>query len=253
MNLDRFAAKGAIYAKISITPTQSIHVFNTHLQSSSTTASLASIQSPATPNEALNDSNHSQVSSAVANDTPTIRLHQLAALKEFIDEVTKGSPNDPILLCGDMNVNSRQCKSTGKTHSEEYQTMCRILKGDVIVTGSRGNPLMSIHPVRLNLRDIIYEACGNEHPITFGDVMEPGKDPRPRETVLTSADGIGACGSIDYIFWMTDRHKDKEVAAAKSKGVSISQCTVDTKTTRVERFFVDNEPFTQMSGNGFLF
>ncbi|KAJ3413157.1 hypothetical protein HDV05_008360 [Chytridiales sp. JEL 0842] len=248
---DRFTAKGAIYARISITPSQHVHVFNVHMQSSATTSSLSSIQSPDSAVEASNNSLNS--SNTTTTDSVTgIRLLQMAALKDFIDDCMRNNPGEPAIVAGGLNVNARSCKASGKSHSDEYVTMMRLLKGDIIVTGGHSNQIPT-NPLRLNVSDLIYEANGKEHPITYGDVVEPGKDHRPVETTLTASDGLGACGSIDYILWLTERNRnstardhesDEERSVIKSNN---GKAVLDLKGTRVERFLVEGEPFTQLS------
>jgi endonuclease/exonuclease/phosphatase family metal-dependent hydrolase len=247
---DRFTAKGAIYAKINLTPTQSVHVFNTHLQSSSTNSSLSSIQCPDTPVEASNNSLNS-TSSTSADSASGIRLIQLSTMKEFIDDCMRNSPGEPAILAGGMNVNARSCRASGKAHSDEYATMMRLLKGDIIVTGAH-TTAPPAHPMRLNVHDLIYESSGREHPITYGDVFEPGKDYRPVETALTAGDGLGSCGSIDYVLWLTERirvprDQDQEETDRNIVRSNSGKTHVDLKSTRVERFQVDGEPFTQLS------
>ncbi|KAJ3328305.1 hypothetical protein HDU76_010193 [Blyttiomyces sp. JEL0837] len=279
---DRYAAKGAIYAKINVSPTQSMHVFNSHLQSSSPTASLSAINP-----EASNKSSFNGAVGAPGKDaTHAIRLSQIAALKEFIDDCIRNNRNEPVILAGDFNVNSRANRGTGRGHSEEYMTMLRLLRGEVVLattaqmsqqssasassnaalngnsrpssaatngTAVDNNQKESIQklPIRLNVHDLIYEANGKEHPVTFGDVVDPARDLRPKETALTAPDGLGACGSIDYVFWLTE----KQPANANANGADDANkakqdpnnFAIDLKLTRVEKFLVESEPFTQLS------
>ena len=81
--LRRFSAKGAIYAKVEIDKNRTLHVFNTHLQTSY------------------------ERDPSMKDSSVLVRLNQLQALKDFIDECTRDKkPEEPILLMGDFHVNA---------------------------------------------------------------------------------------------------------------------------------------------------
>ncbi|KAJ3174550.1 hypothetical protein HK101_010951 [Irineochytrium annulatum] len=267
---DRYCAKGAIYAKI-VLGNQNIHIVNTHLQSSSTNTSVTSLQQlhglgtnqPQTPN-----TESEMTSFALAS---TARHYQILALKEFIDDCTRSKPpHEPLLVMGGFNVNARPTRVNGRGHSDEYINLMRVLTGEVGVpplTGSMpsARPLPNIFkPIPMRVRDVALEACAGEHPITFGDVLDAGRDHRPREVVLSSPEALGCCASIDYILWMgnqnqwggdlsdecaggADDEDDVSVKMRKSTIDDSKAIAVDIKSTRIERFLVDGEPYTQLS------
>ncbi|KAJ3216513.1 calcium calmodulin-dependent protein kinase type 1G [Dinochytrium kinnereticum] len=269
---DKYCAKGAIYAKISITPHHYVHVINTHLQSSSANASLISLDSTS--------------ASSSEKDVASVRMQQIQALKEFIDDCVRkhGSEDDLFIVTGGLNINARASKSRGRQHSKDYQDMVQVLTGRVshetkehssrssspmpTVSVARRQPGHSAQtpkpapgPVLMDLCDVPYEAFQGEHPVTFGDVVDPGKDSRPRETVLTATEALGACASIDYILCLSrksyergsrspvvrdDARKVSE-APVKQKVLADKRVVVNISETRIEKFTVTGEAFTQLS------
>ncbi|RKP21726.1 Pkinase-domain-containing protein, partial [Rozella allomycis CSF55] len=175
INTDRFTAKGAIHAHIQISDDLRIHIFNTHLQSSPSV--VVDLNDPVVTN----------------------RQKQLQELREMmINSVKQFGDSDPIILVGDMNVNSRFSKTIGR-HSPEYSQMMNILKYGRITGEATSQDTI------LQFNDLLYERY-NEHPITFGDSGEEGivayKDGQKRiaEKTLTEKSAVGCCQSIDYLF-----------------------------------------------------
>lgn len=198
-----------------------MHVFTTHLQSSY-------------------DANIT-----LSEPSVIIRLQQLCMLKEFVDECTKRrQKKEPIVILGDMNVNSRRTKENGRQDSDEFAIMSKILRGEMnfnelathyghSVSSSTSN-LNNINNAEMIVLDVMAESLG-EHPITYGDVTD-FVTKSPKETVLTAIDGLASCGSIDYIFSLIPL-RDYESGLYE----------VNKKLTKVEPFFVNGEPFTQLS------
>ncbi|RKO84414.1 Endonuclease/exonuclease/phosphatase, partial [Blyttiomyces helicus] len=222
MHSDRFSAKGAVYAKIAVSPTVHIHVFTTHMQSTY------------------------EANATLTDPSVVVRLNQIVSFKEFIDDCTRGKPaGEPILILGDMNVNARRTPGQGQD-SEEYQLMMRILRGEITSApvpaplGVAPNPTAKpIAPVRFRVHDLALASYG-EHPITFGDVVD-FESRVPRETALTAPECLRSCGSIDHVLWLNsvddaDLNKD-------AKGIK-----VDIAGTKVQKFMVEGEPFSQLSG-----
>lgn len=226
----RFSAKGALYAKIALTPQYCIHVFTTHLQSTY------------------------EKDVGIMDPSVVVRLNQIAMLKEFIDDCTRSKPaHEPIFLMGDMNTNGREASGSGK-HSEEYNIMNKILQGEIApsnipsmgptnslsttsnITASLSN-LMS-KTIRYQMHDLAYEAYG-QHPVTYADVTDHSSK-TPRETVLTAADDLGGCCSFDYIIWMNQAEHN-----AMNKD---NFCTIKQNATKVDKFLIEGQPFTQISG-----
>lgn len=94
--IDGWAAKQVIYAKIQISPTFFVHVFTTHMQASYY-------------------DNHATIN--VINDQA--RATQVQEMADFIKQKTEGSPY-PVLITGDFNIDS-------KGETAEYQYMMQTL------------------------------------------------------------------------------------------------------------------------------
>ncbi len=217
---DRMSNKGAIYAKIAITPSMSIHVFNTHLKSSV---------------DAKNGVNDPSV---------IVRLHQICALKEFMDDNIRGkAAHEPIFLMGDMGLNGRVAADNGK-HSEDYNVMIKILRGDINIAkeineafyASGGSPgqkrARQYPPIKLGCRDLNYD-FSKEHPITYGDV-ESFESMTPREIALTSPDKLGSCVCADYMLQLNFTGQESPL--------------LEIKDAAVDKFLVAGNPFSQLSG-----
>lgn len=211
---DRFSAKGAIYAKITVSTTSIIHVFTSHLQCR---------QENTTPEQ---------------DPSTQVRLQQCIMLKEFIDECCKNKgPNEPIFVLGDFNINSRKSKGSGFFTSDEYITMMRVLRGefsDLSQSMLPPNP-----PILMKCNDVTFEAI-KQHPVTYGDVGN-FDTMAPVDTVLTSEFGWKACACTDYILWLNfatgeDFNKGKK-----------SEPTVEMNQTKVHKFLVEGYPFGQLS------
>lgn len=89
--IDSWAAKQVIYAKVQVSPTFFVHVFNTHMQASYY-------------------DNHESIN--VINDKA--RATQVQEMADFIKQKTDGSPY-PALITGDFNIDSR-----GETNEYKY-------------------------------------------------------------------------------------------------------------------------------------
>jgi len=184
----------------------------------------------------------------ITDPSVSVRLNQLCSLKEFVDECIKHrAAGEPILLMGDMNVNSRPSPKDGVESSEEYNLMHKILTGEisqpptggVLGVSSRSSALYVPRP--LKVLDVLYKRFG-EHPITFGDVTDT-KSMTPAETVLTSEEGLATCGSIDYIFSLDVADASQDVSPDFKEFA-----TIDISSSRIEKFLVEGEPYTQLSG-----
>ncbi|ORX53707.1 hypothetical protein BCR36DRAFT_284556, partial [Piromyces finnis] len=254
---DRFYSKGALYARILCSPNKEINLFNTHLQSGISNT---------------NNTEGVNLSDALV----VTRCKQLMALKSFIDSCTENS-NGPILLAGDMNVNSRRSFKNGND-SEEYILMKKILAGEwvavinhhdttTVSTASKsqnggmntvskvigGNKKFTDTVPRYKVTDLVYESYG-KHPITKGDV-ESFETMKPTETILTSTSSLWTCLSVDYLFLM--EHKDNtnpnnnyssnsQYNNEKEKESKID-ITVNTERTQVNKFLTSSREYTQLS------
>ncbi|PVV03688.1 hypothetical protein BB560_001822 [Smittium megazygosporum] len=165
---DALSLKGALYAKVQI-PGQAengtaaeqgdaaggdnnytLHLFATHTQAS-----------------------YGQIDKA--QKSIEVRAKQLATLSKFIIstlEKHQGSEKEPVLLVGDMNVDSRAHvlgdypyeidERDGKESSAEYLRMIDILSGKTSETSGS-----SLKQNRLFVTDVLYKAL-DYHPVTSG-------------------------------------------------------------------------------------
>jgi len=95
--IDSWAAKQVIYAKVQVTPHYFVHVFTTHMQASYY-------------------DNHESIN--VINDKA--RATQVQEMSDFIKMKTEGSPY-PVIITGDFNIDSVQ-------ENGEYQYMINTLR-----------------------------------------------------------------------------------------------------------------------------
>jgi len=186
--IDGWAAKQVIYAKIQITGTFFLHVFNTHLQASYFDS----------------HENHNKI-----NDFA--RADQVSEMAAFIEKKTSGSPY-PILVTGDFNINSREVGSPNN-ETREYKYMMETLDP----TGTRLRDLLKeeyngIHPI----------TYGDVHEQVSGDKITY----IPRETLLThTADHC--CGlSIDYVFF-GDTESNKSANVLEVVSAKVEEFLVD--------------------------
>ncbi|CAI2170394.1 411_t:CDS:2 [Funneliformis geosporum] len=218
---DRFSNKGALYAKIELSPKDVIHLFMTHTQASYISAPPLTEKSVIT------------------------RQEQLFHFRKFIDKCTLNDHlEEPIILVGDLNVNSRPRPNSPDINGDtaEYLNMIKILSGEGIEanqidkSASLDERLYNNSKI-VKIIDTLKERYGN-HPITFGDViLDDNGTIIPRETVLTGKDDLLSQASLDYILLLGDQSKQR--------------IWVDIPRTRVEEFFVNNAssyPFSQLSG-----
>ncbi|CAG8500426.1 6129_t:CDS:2 [Acaulospora colombiana] len=163
---DRLSAKGALYVKIELAKDQFIHLFSTHTQASY-------VASP-----------------PLSDKSVLVREQQIFLLRQFIDKaiVSRRSSHEPIILVGDLNVNSRPLldpsdPSSVKGDSQEYLNMVKILSGEGIREDSH---VRYSNEKMIGVRDVIKEHYGI-HPITFADVLKDNDGKMiPREVILTS-------------------------------------------------------------------
>ncbi|KYQ92877.1 putative sphingomyelinase [Tieghemostelium lacteum] len=222
---DMLASKGVLYCKIKLPNHQLIHLFTTHLQ--------ASYINP----NALTDTN-------VRNDG--VRTVQLNQLREFILEKTYQDAH-PIILAGDLNVDARVAKDNGKSDSPAYLEMLDIL--------SKPNPKYTkdcvLEKLSLNTDGLLYSIHDSlksdigVHPPTVGDIYYK-KDSMdrlnklPRETELTNKNDYMCMKRLDYILFF-----DRQFTYNNS--LPSTSIIYKQNSTKVEPFFIDGFPFTQLS------
>ena len=208
-----------MYAKIELAQKNIIHLFMTHTQASYVSAP------PLTDKSVL------------------VRQEQLSLFRKFIDECTLNAlPEEPIILVGDMNVNSRPQPNSSDINgdTDEYLNMIKILSGEgieanQIETSASPDKRLYNNSKIVSVKDMLKERY-KHHPITFGDVIVADDGTvNPKETVLTGKDDLLAQASLDYILLI-------DVEQSKQRVI------IDVQRTRVEEFFVNDAPITQLSG-----
>ncbi len=166
----------------------------------------------------------------------SVRLSQICALKEFVDDcIFDKGPRDVVLVMGDFNVNANH------EDTFEYEMMLNILRGKVTNSNDRAKSTTSHHkiisfdPMQFEVKDMLVDRYGT-HPITYGDVDASGQ---PVESVLTTQERLGCRESVDYTFLLRG-----------SEDVGDGGIVIDHKSTRVEKFQVEGEEFSHLSGKG---
>lgn len=136
------------------------------------------------------------------------RRLQLQQLREFVYLTTHDTGF--VLVLGDLNVDSRESVKANpfpEVELDDYQVMTEIMGPGTV--------------------DLAYVAYG-EHPITFGKRKSDGE---PDETVLSDKAEQGGEFSLDYLFLLN----------------STPEVRIKPNSTRVAEFYVQNQPFTQVS------
>ena len=172
---DWYAEKGVLYCLVQTGPSQDhyMHLFCTHMQAT-----------------------YDEKGKIISQN---VRREQTMQAVEFINKCVNNRDEWPIVICGDMNVQSRKSPLDG-SDSEEYIDVMKILRDGL---GLRGELL----------RDLAKEIDGSTHPVTYGDsVIELDGSIHPKEMALTDVVGLknhkSQCNqSLDKIFWIpsTDR------------------------------------------------
>ena len=169
INADWLARKGALYARIQLKRDVCVHVFTTHLQADyevNTHHPRGNL-----PNQQMRQS----------------QMHTLAG---FIRRKTlpylRSNPTWPVILMGDLNINSRAGPTDG-TDGPEYLGALRI-----------------INDAGFEVHDLLKESHNGQHPITICDSLKtPGGALIPTEPQLTPHNEFHLRRSIDYILLLT--------------------------------------------------
>ncbi|KNE67098.1 CAMK/CAMK1 protein kinase [Allomyces macrogynus ATCC 38327] len=176
----RFAAKGALYARIAVTDQCHLHVVTTNLQKSGS------------PDFTL------------ASPEAVVRQTQLAQLRAFVKQQTADKrATEPILMFGDLNLNaipSARDQRRGLAVTDEYTQMMRILRGEW------SRPIDNMHACDeflstdardkdpMPLRDLLLDQYGR-HPVTYSG---HGIDVH---AVSTNNPDVGINHAVDYALW----------------------------------------------------
>jgi len=161
--IDSWAAKQVIYAKVQIADTLFLHIFNTHLQASYF-------------------DNHED--SNKINDFA--RADQVTEMADFIRKKTCNSPH-PTLLTGDFNINSREPGSPSCETAEYKQMMAKLDPSGVWLRDLLKEANNGLHPITYG---------------DFCEQVESGVVKKiPTETLLTHTADYCCAQSIDYILF----------------------------------------------------
>lgn len=231
---DQLSAKGALHALLEVAsddasaPTQHVHVFCTHLQSSYYPAKgLLS--------EGFIKSN-------------AIRVAQIAALKGFIESCIANDSHDALLV-GDLNVNARQHTHGSDEHERAdaqfggFNGAARVEVADdhEFHVSSHYHELLDTlaspaYTIFDTLRDASESIGLHAHPVTIGDVIMHGEKIEPREILLTDEHDLRCRQCLDYIFVLQ-----------RANAESGTHVDVDAELhphTYVERFAIESEGVT---------
>ncbi|KAN0008944.1 hypothetical protein ACTFIU_010226 [Dictyostelium citrinum] len=246
---DMLSSKGVLYTKIKVVPTGSsnddenfIHLFTTHMQASYAPKSDGSktVKASATQDQASNYKNDN------------IRLIQLNQLREFIFEKTF-KDKSKIILAGDLNVNGRVSKDDPKD-GESYLQMLELLSHTDQRDLPTGKKIFSI-------QDLLRDDFNGEHPPTVGDIklLKDKQQEIPLETVLTNPNDFGCMKRLDYIL-LFNREFETSMDGGDEVSFKVPSPTQLPKqsqhksvvtplkgSTKVDPFFIQGFPFTQLS------
>jgi hypothetical protein len=166
--IDFYASKQVIYAKIEISAARFVHVFTTHMQASY-----------------YENEDHVNVK----NDS--IRYTQVQEMIDFAREKVGADTQSPIIISGDFNAPARDEPHDGTKSSRVYVEMMNLIRST-----------FSDHLVA----DALHESVG-EHPVTYGDVIfdVASGSRRPRELVLTNTADYCCQLCIDYMIWLAPK------------------------------------------------
>ncbi|KAF2069907.1 hypothetical protein CYY_008778 [Polysphondylium violaceum] len=257
---DMLASKGVLYTKIQTSPDKMIHLFTTHLQ--------ASYAHPEVPGQVATSTTTATANPNIKNDS--IRTIQLNQLRDFILSKTFDDQHT-IILAGDLNVDGRTSRDNAKdskTYIEMLDILCNTNKKytSTLVDNNQLPASFYNNKKVFSVNDLLKQDCQGDHPPTVGDLFTT-KQPTtnlplqvPRETALTNPNDYGCMKRLDYILIL-----NREFDLSSSNGASTSPVNIRLKSdtssttsattapihlkdsTKVEPFFIEGFPFTQLS------
>ena len=175
MNADMLASKGCLYARIQVRPDVCMHVFTTHLQADYK-KNIGRQRGGNLPNERMRRA----------------QLRTLATfIKNKVDPFLVEHGDWPIVLLGDLNINSRRAP-TDSADSDEYLAALRVLSH-----------------AGFQCRDLLAESHSGSHPVTICDSIElPDGTLQSTEPQLTPHNEFHWRRSIDYVMLL---HRDSSL------------------------------------------
>lgn len=203
INADWLARKGALYTRIQLRPDLCMHVFTTHLQADYET-----------------NLHHARGN----GPNQRVRSTQMQTLSAFIRDKTLPfvytNPSWPVVLMGDLNINSRSGPTDGRDGPEYLDAMEIISEAG------------------FRVHDLLKESHNGEHPVTICDSVEmPGGVLCPTEPQLTPHNEFHQRRSIDYILLLTPdldvlREPPSKLFAATTTGEVLCCGAVDACARR---------------------
>ncbi|EGC29213.1 hypothetical protein DICPUDRAFT_159232 [Dictyostelium purpureum] len=255
---DMLASKGVLYTKIKVVPNgldsdddNFIHLFTTHMQ-----ASYAPKVDKKTRKETSNPPPLEQQPNTInypnmKNDN--IRIIQINQLREFIIAKTFRDKST-IFLAGDLNVDGRTSKDDPRD-STSYTQMIDLLS----TTNNKEYPNEYFPKDKkvFSITDLLKDDSNGNHPPTVGDIKQK-KDNKgqieevPLETALTNPNDYKCMKRLDYIL-IFNREFEVSVGGVdidkvqSPQGPSNHVVSTVKGSTKVEPFFIQGFPFTQLS------
>eukprot|EP01133_Synstelium_polycarpum_P012305 gene12305-14432_t len=216
---DMLASKGVLYTMIQVADGQILHLFSTHLQ--------ASYARPKSGNSYEHDN--------IRNDAA--RVVQLNQMRDMMVAMTSNDSH-PIVVAGDLNVDARASRTDGTIESKDYHQLIDLL---------------SYNKDRVKLYDVI-DLLKNDlngvHPPTVGDSIAGSRPLVSKETILTHPNDYNGMKRLDYILVinrvpLSEQQQQQQQSADTTKAPHSPH--IIKGSTKVEPFFCDGLPFTQLS------
>jgi endonuclease/exonuclease/phosphatase family metal-dependent hydrolase len=167
--IDSWAAKQVIYAKIKTGENKFFYLFTTHMQAS------------------YNDNSPQQ---NVINDQA--RIDQVAEMSQFIKKVTRVNPW-PVLIAGDLNIDAKEQRHCNVTRSDEYSALFQLLNTTDLVVTDLLHESYGHHP----------STYGDAYLCSVNETW------RPKETVLTAPVDHCTKMCIDYLVLLRPQDEDQ--------------------------------------------
>jgi len=169
----------------------------------------------------------------ITSESVRVRLSQFTEIRKFITKMTEtAKSSDIILLCGDLNVNGRLNKDEGKVHSEEYNVVYSILKGNLSVVKDEKNDGFvdeTSETAEYEVDDLFYNKF-NEHLVTSCDLFpddyyKDGKGKKSRKC-------------LDYFFKFTklNNNQNEDNSNQTASSLSIEDLTLNTFDVTDKKF-----------------
>lgn len=217
VSIDRLVAKGAVYALVQLPNGARLHLFNTHL--------LATFH-------------------CLTRDEYTLckirAMTQVVQLRAFVSAKLRAHfrAGDLALLCGDLNVDARNDDfSIEKVlhHVDIAPALGAVLRAQT--NELRFYEHLLQHDNGLFSLSHTFFRDHRRYPVTLGNCTVDERGVRvPLERVITAEDERLDQASLDHVYELHVRDLDDRARLSVVPG-----------SARVEEFFVDGQPFTQLS------